>query len=45
MGALRIAQELALGTLIEAEDELQPIGPHAQWIVAVDHELARKAAP
>src|SRR6478735_2163934 len=36
--------DLLAGGGVEAEDELQTVGTHAQRIGAVDHDLARKAA-
>ena len=43
-GAWRPACHLLASGGVEAEDELQTVGTHAQRIGAVDHDLAREAA-
>jgi hypothetical protein len=36
--------DLLAGRSVEAEDKLQAVGTHAQWVHAVDHDLTREAA-
>src|SRR5215831_11450725 len=38
------ACDLLAGRGVDAEDKLQPVGTHTQWVHAVDHDPIREAA-